>query len=86
LLTEGQKIGPKTPIVTSVHPLQIVEENIPMTEHDIPLSAIIIPEEVIEVPLSFSRPRGIYWKILPAEKIAVIPVLRKRSCRTSVPK
>jgi 5-formyltetrahydrofolate cyclo-ligase len=79
LLSEAKKIGPKTPIVTSVHPLQIVGEDIPMTEHDIPLSAIITPEEVIEVRSSFSRPKGIYWKILPKEKIAAIPVLRKRS-------
>lgn len=86
LLTEGQKIGPKTPIVTSVHTLQIVEENIPMTEHDIPLTAIVTSEEVIEVPLSFRRPRGIYWKILPEGKIAAIPVLQKRSRRASVPK
>jgi len=81
LLTEGKKIGLKTPIVTSVHPLQIVQEDIPMTDHDIPLTVIVTPEEVIEVPSSFRRPKGIYWKILPEEKIAAIPVLQKRSRR-----
>jgi 5-formyltetrahydrofolate cyclo-ligase len=79
LLTEEKKIGPKTLIVTSVHPLQILEEDIPMTEHDIPLTAIITPKEVIEVKSSFSRPKGIYWNILPKEKIGAIPVLRERS-------
>ncbi|HSE87153.1 MAG TPA: 5-formyltetrahydrofolate cyclo-ligase, partial [Candidatus Binatia bacterium] len=34
LLTEEKKIARHTPIVTSVHPLQIVDEEIPMTEHD----------------------------------------------------
>jgi 5-formyltetrahydrofolate cyclo-ligase len=78
LLTENKKISPKTPIVTSVHPLQIVDDEIPMTEHDIPLSAIIAPTEVIDVKSPFLRPKGIYWKLLPQEKIDEIPVLSKR--------
>lgn len=78
LLTENKKISPKTPIVTSVHPLQIIDDAILMTRHDIPLSAIITPTEVIEVKSSYSRPKGIYWSMLPDEKIAEIPVLRKR--------
>jgi len=78
LLTEEKKIGAKTPIVTSVHPLQIVDEPIPMTAHDIPLNAIVTPNEVIDISHSFKRPKGIYWKMLLEEKIADIPVLRNR--------
>ncbi|MGH7795365.1 MAG: 5-formyltetrahydrofolate cyclo-ligase [Candidatus Binatia bacterium] len=78
LLTERKKIRAKTPIVTSVHPLQIIDEEIPMTEHDIPLTAIVTPTEVIEVTAQFARPRGICWKMLPQEKIEDIPVLRDR--------
>jgi len=78
LLTERKLIGPKTPIVTSVHPLQIVDEEIPMTEHDIPLSAIVTPDEMIEIKTSFPRPTGIYWNMLPEEKIDAIPVLKAK--------
>lgn len=78
LLTQEKKIGRRTPIVTSVHPLQIVEEKIPMTEHDIPLSAIVTPAEVIDIAPSYPRPKGIYWNMLPQEKIDDIPVLRDR--------
>ncbi|HEX7233563.1 MAG TPA: 5-formyltetrahydrofolate cyclo-ligase [Candidatus Binatia bacterium] len=78
LLVEDKKIGPETAIVTSVHPLQVIDEDIPMTDHDIPLNAIIIPSDLIEIKPRFSRPKGIYWKILPQEKIADIPVLAKR--------
>ena len=78
LLTENQNIGPKTAIITSVHPLQVVDEEIPMTEHDIPLTAIVTPTEVIELKSRFTRPKGIYWSMLPQEKIAEIPVLVKR--------
>ena len=82
LLTEGKKITAKTPIVTSVHPLQLVADKIPMTEHDIPLTAIITPEEVIEMKSSFARPKRIYWEMLPAEKINEIPVLKARLGKT----
>ena len=78
LLTESKKIGATTPIVTSVHPLQIVDAEMPMTEHDIPLSAIVTPAEVIELQSSFSRPKGIYWSMLAQEKIDEIPVLKAK--------
>jgi 5-formyltetrahydrofolate cyclo-ligase len=78
LLTQEKKIGRRTPVVTSVHPLQIVEEEIPMTEHDISLSAIVTPAEVIDIAPSYPRPKGIYWNMLPQEKIDDIPVLRDR--------
>lgn len=78
LLTEERKIGRDTPIVTSVHPLQIVDEEIPMTEHDIALTAIVTPNEIIELNPVFDRPKGIDWKILPQEKIDAIPVLKAK--------
>jgi 5-formyltetrahydrofolate cyclo-ligase len=78
LLTEKNKIHQSTPIVTSVHPLQIVDEPIPMTKHDIPLSAIVTPNEIIEVESNPPRPKGIYWEMLGTEKITAIPVLRQR--------
>jgi 5-formyltetrahydrofolate cyclo-ligase len=77
LLVEKKKIGPKTPIVTSVHPLQILDEELPMTEHDIPLTAIVTPNEFIEIGLRLERPKGICWKMLPDEKIDAIPVLKQ---------
>jgi 5-formyltetrahydrofolate cyclo-ligase len=79
LLTEQKKIAANTPIVTSIHPLQMIDGEIPMTEHDIPLSAIVMPDDVIEIKSKFPRPKGIYWNMLPQEKIADIPVLHKRS-------
>jgi len=78
LLTQEKKIDRRTPVVTSVHPLQIIDEEIPMTEHDIPLSAIVTPKEILEIQSAFRRPKGIYWRLLPKEKIEEIPVLRDR--------
>ena len=77
LLTQARKISAQTPIATSVHPLQIVNEEIPMTDHDIPLNFIVTPHRVIEVTASYARPKGIYWSALPQDKIDDIPVLQK---------
>jgi 5-formyltetrahydrofolate cyclo-ligase len=80
ILVEEGKIGEDTSIVTSVHPLQVIEKELPMTLHDIPLNAIITPEEMIKIQRRPTRPKRIYWNILPAEKIEAIPVLKaKRS-------
>src|SRR5262245_25066709 len=78
LLTEEKKIGGNTPIVTSVHALQIVDEKIPMTDHDIPLNAIVTPNELIKIESPLPRPKGIHWDMLPPEKITDIPVLKNR--------
>jgi 5-formyltetrahydrofolate cyclo-ligase len=76
LLTENKKISAKTPIVTSVHALQILDEDLPMTEHDIPLNTIVTPSEIIEIHTDFPRPKGIYWRMLRPEKIQAIPILK----------
>jgi 5-formyltetrahydrofolate cyclo-ligase len=77
LLRERKKVGAATPIVTTVHPLQIVVKKIPMTEHDIPLDAIVTPKKLMTLKRRYRKPRGIYWKLLPEEKIAAIPVLHE---------
>ncbi len=80
-LVEEGKVDKKTPIVTSVHPLQIVHAQLPMTEHDIPLSAIITPQTIIDIRSRWDKPKGIYWKMLPEEKIGTIPILQERRRR-----
>lgn len=75
LLRQHGKVSADTPILTSVHPLQIVTDDLPMTEHDIALNFVVTPDEVIELEPCFPKPKGIYWNLLPSEKIEVIPVL-----------
>ncbi|MBI3079748.1 MAG: 5-formyltetrahydrofolate cyclo-ligase [Deltaproteobacteria bacterium] len=76
LLSERGRIGPGTPVITTVHPLQITEEPIEMRVHDIPLDAIVTPDETIVIERGYARPQGIYWELLEAEKIAEVPVLQ----------
>ena len=77
LLSMWGKVSAETRIVTTVHPLQIVHEEIEMRVHDIPVDVIVTPEEVVQTRTAWPRPRGIYWDLLPAEKVGAIPVLHR---------
>jgi 5-formyltetrahydrofolate cyclo-ligase len=76
---EAEIIDAKTPIITTVHPLQIVDREIPLKPHDIPVDFIITPDEIIECRTSIGRPKGIYWRFLDQEKIDAIPLLKRMS-------
>ncbi|MFQ5904624.1 MAG: 5-formyltetrahydrofolate cyclo-ligase [Candidatus Binatia bacterium] len=82
LLREEKKVDRQTPIFTTVHALQILNIEMPMTEHDIPINAIITPGGVIPLRPRYQKPKGIYWHILPPEKIDTIPVLKVRKRRS----
>ena len=49
LLIERGPIGDATVIVTTVHPLQVLDEDLPETDHDFRVDLIMTPEEVIRV-------------------------------------
>lgn len=74
LLLEAGLVTEDTVIVAPVHALQVVEDNIPETEHDFSVDYIITPDEVIPCP-NRRRPRGLIWEDLTSEKMAAIPVL-----------
>jgi 5-formyltetrahydrofolate cyclo-ligase len=78
LLQEAGRIGPSTVIVTTVHPLQVIDDAMPETEHDFSVDLIVTPDEVIECEPP-RRPTGLYWNNLTAAKIAAIPVLAARA-------
>jgi 5-formyltetrahydrofolate cyclo-ligase len=75
-------ITPATPIVTNVHPLQIITGRIALAPHDIPVDFVVTPEKVIATKTRLSRPRGIYWDYLDEEKIAALPLLKKMRAST----
>jgi 5-formyltetrahydrofolate cyclo-ligase len=74
-------INSRTPIITTVHRLQIVDQKFALKPHDIPVNFIITSEEVIECKTKLERPKGIYWEYLDDEKINSIPLLKKMKAR-----
>lgn len=77
LLTEAGLVTDETVIVAPVHSLQVVDEDIPETEHDVSVDYIVTPDEVIHCT-NPRRPPGLVWTDLTPEKIAAIPVLAAR--------
>lgn len=77
LLRRAGKVREYTPIVTTVHPVQVIDDRITMRAHDIPVDFLITPDQVVAAPSLYPRPRGILWDLLPDERIRAIPALRK---------
>jgi 5-formyltetrahydrofolate cyclo-ligase len=77
LLMDAGRIAPDTPVATTVHQLQVVDEPLPQRGFDFEVSVIVTPGEVIRI--SDPRPSpGIVWDDLDEAKIAAIPVLAAR--------
>ena len=70
-------VQPGTPVVSTVHPMQVLDEDLPMTHHDVPLNYVVTPEEIITCPGGLPLPKGIYWEDLDRRKINQIPLLKK---------
>lgn len=75
------KLSSDTPILTTVHRLQLIEEMIRRVVHDIPVDYIVTPERILETHTRLPRPEGIYWDLLPPDKIEAIPTLRAMAAR-----
>jgi 5-formyltetrahydrofolate cyclo-ligase len=78
VLREEGKIRESTPILTTVHAVQIVRHRIPMLAHDVPVDFIVTPDGAMAARATHPRPRGIYWDLLRPMRISKIPLLRKR--------
>jgi 5-formyltetrahydrofolate cyclo-ligase len=77
LLAESGNVSEKTTIATTVHPIQILTEDLPTTRHDIPVDLIVTPRAAIEVERAFDRPTGLLWDHLQPPQIHEIPVLER---------
>lgn len=72
-------IDDSTPVVTSVHDIQLVDD-IPVEKlliHDVPVDIICTPTQVIFTNTRISKPQGIYWDRLSPEKLGQIRVLQE---------
>ena len=78
LLIEAGLVNRDTTIVTTVHDLQLVDEQLPETEHDFRVDVIVTPTTTLRTRTR-RRPPGILWDHLDADKLAAIPVLQAMS-------
>jgi len=77
LLAEAGKVDRATVVATSIHPIQVVRENLLVTAHDIPIDVIATPTAAIDVERAYDRPTGILWDHLQPPQIHEIPALER---------
>lgn len=81
---EMNLVNQDTPIVTTVHALQVVADNrIEMTQHNSPLNWIITPDEDIETNTQYPISGGVYWDDVEEDQLRDIPFLRDLKERLS---
>lgn len=76
ILRELKLVEEDTPIATTVHELQIVEEA-PVEDHDFSVDLISTPERTIKTKGLRHRPRGIIWEKLSEKQLDDVPILKK---------
>lgn len=85
ILRELKIINESTPVITTVHEIQVVDYSLPRVTHDILVDYIITPERIIKTRRKEKQPSGIIWNFLTPQKIENIPFLknlRKRGIKS----
>ena len=83
----GREVGAvdeRTVVATTVHPLQIVDGELPVTAHDFFLDLIVTPEDVVRARHG-RQPAGVLRTHLTPEQLDAIPVLASLRNRARSP-
>lgn len=78
VLVEAGLVTEQTTIATTVHEIQVLDEDLPELPHDFHVDLIATPERIIRCNQP-KRPAGVDWDSLRPEQIAAIPVLARRA-------
>lgn len=72
------KVAASTPMATTVHALQVVDDaDVVMQGHDAPLDWIATPGELIGTQTTLPRPAAIDWRYVREDQFEAIPFLRE---------
>lgn len=69
-------VGDSTPIVTTVHDVQVISERIPQDPWDVPIDFICTPTRTIHCKRTSSRPKGVIWECIK-DREHEIPIVRE---------
>jgi len=85
VLRELGLVDETTPVVTTVHELQVVsgpegvvDTTVPVDDHDVPMDWVVTPERTIETETAYQTPAGVDWDALSTDRIEEIPALSTR--------
>ena len=71
----------RTTVLTTVHALQVLKDDIPMAAHDVPVDVVVTPEAIIRTRAALPKPEGIRWNELSAAQLDAMPALRRLGVR-----
>jgi 5-formyltetrahydrofolate cyclo-ligase len=78
IFRELGKVGPGTPIATTVHSSQVVDDDrLPMMGHDSALHFIATEAGLIDTKTAYRQPTGVDWDEVQPDQYASIPFLRE---------
>jgi len=77
ILREFGLVDDDTTTVTTVHEIQVVDEDVPTAPHDVPIDWVFTPERTIRTDAAGAKPKGIAWDELDEERLDEIPILRR---------
>jgi 5-formyltetrahydrofolate cyclo-ligase len=77
LLADSGLLREGVPLVTTIHQLQLLHQDLPETEHDFRVDWIATPDEISRAPGRNREPSTIRWEQLTKGKVASIPVLAR---------
>ena len=78
ILRELELVDDATPIATTVHDRQVVDDDVAVDAHDVPMDLVVTPTRTIRTETEYERPSGVFRDELSDERIAEIPVLEAR--------
>jgi 5-formyltetrahydrofolate cyclo-ligase len=77
ILREFGLVDDDTTTVTTVHDIQVVDEEIPTTPQDVPIDWVFTPERSVCTEAADGKPVGIEWDLLGEQRRDEIPILRR---------
>ncbi|GAB3672441.1 5-formyltetrahydrofolate cyclo-ligase [Halopiger thermotolerans] len=78
ILGEFDLVDDATVTATTVHELQVVDEAVPLSSHDVPMDLVVTPERTLETDAAgAAKPTAIEWSELSEERLAEIPILER---------
>jgi len=77
ILREFGLVDDRTRTATTVHEIQVVDDEVPTSPHDVPIDVVVTPERALRTGPGNERPRGIDWDRLDEERADEIPILRR---------
>lgn len=77
ILREFGLVDDETTTVTTVHEIQVVDEEIPTTAQDVPIDWLFTPERSVRTEGTDGKPAGIEWAVLSEQRLDNIPILAR---------